>query len=810
MRVETFQFDLGSGKWSVDRLPQLDSEQTMLLGFAASEIQSRPEVFQVLRAHYPHSHLVGCSTAGELLNGTLNDRTMSVAVVQFSTTQLVSNGVVVRRPDQSLDAGRELARRFSPDGLSALLLFSEGLRVNHRDLLDGMQAELGTHVPIIGALAADGRRFERTWVWLGERIQSGLCAAVGLYGPHLMLQSGVTEAWGQRPLPTRSVTRSEQNVVYEIDGQPAISTCRTRSGTLRPLRLVVGEDEDGDLAVALGIDEIRDAIVFNKQVPQGSRVRVLPAEPEDLIAGAVSAASDVESTAAAITLAGGGVLALALSAIWRRLYLGEQARQEVASVAGRLANVPLVGLYTYGEFAAGTGTTNRIEDSELRVVVISEDPAAARIATMSSQSRIALNDYIPDSGSSPDAGYQADHTGATLSRVRPRTKDIGAVTATIYQLTDLRFIDLKGTLNESFAPADLAGEMFGRVVLDVAGIEHITSFGVRGWLEMTAAIESRVTQLYLANLSEAMVNQMLMVRGFAGSGQIVSFGAPYICTSCSNSFEFLLDCEHAAEEIRAASPPDVACPECGNRAVFDDDPTTYFEFVLGDLSKQLPADVRSALAERRLEWMSQVEESIEKRVDGERTVFRIDRKVDETIRWQRVLSGLEGTIRLDFTRCKGATPVGADRLLAALRVGLDQVKAILFDQVPLVIVERIVRSESLPKLRVRTISVPARCANCGVVRQASIDAVGIREAARANLQPESECRRCSGSIPIALPREVIAYFQEEGGQTYRPMLGSGGGGGSAAAAAPSRFVVLFAFGALVAVVALVIVVMRLL
>lgn len=807
MRVETFQYDIRSSSWSVNQLPALDSEQTLMLAFGATEIQSTPKVLQVVRSHYPRSHILGCSTAGEVLDGRLSDGTLSAAVMHFAHTNLVSSSVVVREESQSLEAGHTLARQLiRPAPIRGVIVLAEGLRVDHPALLAGMQAELGEHVMIVGALAADSQRYERSWVWCGDRIQSGLVAAVALYGDEAVLVSAVNHQWGEDDHSERVVSKSSGNVIYSLGGMPALDVCRGPGGNgLLPLR-VLGENGHSRFVSALGMDEASKAVIFNEPVPQGARVQVVRADARQLIEGAGAAAAQLESMASSMASTGAQVLALATSCAGRRVFLRDQAQHEIASVARRLPkDVPLVGLYSYGELSPENGSKTALHDSSLGLVLISETidvtrpsqqsvPLTPPFAAGSGESSAIPSGMGSDTGQSQahshggrahshsgqsygfsDTGQSRgdSYTSASLVHTRPQAVDLGSATAQVYDLGSLRFIALKGTLNESFRGDELARQMGGRVVLDLGGVELITSFGVRGWLQMMQSADPRVTALYLANCSEAVVNQMLMVRNFGGKGQIVSFGAPYICTACSTTFEYVLDCENTAEEISQGAPPDVACPECGNRAVFDEDPEVYLDFVSRDLGKSLPFDVRDALAERRLETMTQVDDSIEKRVEGDRTLFRINRIVDERIRWRRVLSGVEGKVRLDFARAKGATAVGADRFLTALRRETESVTEILLDQLPLVVVEHLITSEPVPKVRVRTISVPARCANCGVVRQASIDPAGIREARRHGLQPESECRRCSGSIPITLPDEIVAYF--EGGR--RSALGGGGGGG---------------------------------
>lgn len=763
MRTSTFQYTLQTDSWSVNALPELDSPQTMVLAFGATEIQTAPRVLELIRANYPNSHIIGCSTAGEILDGRLVDGTLSVAVVHFEGTRLSSGSIVVRDPSQSQEAGNTLGAQLVAGGQpSCVLVLAEGLRLDHGAFLTGLQQQLGP-VPIVGALAADSQRYEASWVWLGERLQSGLVGAVALYGPAVSVHSQVSEVWGEDDQTPRVITGSSNNVVFSIGGMPAIEVCSGVAG-LMPLRILDGSGT-GVFASPVGSNPADRSVVYNRIIPEGSQVQVIRAAPRYLIDEAGRIAQQTQNVVTRLGV-NGSVLAVANSAAGRRLFLGEHAQNEVTSLTRQLPeNLPLIGLYSYGSVAPGADTRIELSSGSLGVTVISEEVSVAQRSQPGGKSRV---NPLGTEATAPGAprsrgGFLNAKTTTSLVQVRPTTIEMGASRAEWYDLGSLQFVSIQGTINETFRGDELARRMSGRVVMDLGQIELITSFGVRGWLQMMSAAETQgVTAIYLAHCSEAVVNQMLMVRNFRGRGQVVSFGAPYICTACSTTFEYLLDCEHSAEEISSANPPDVACPSCGNRGVFDEDPEIYLEFVSDNIGKNLPFDVRNTLSERRLEWMTQVDEAIEKRVEGERTVFRINRLVDERVRWKRVLTGVEGKVRLDFARSPGASDLGAERFLAAVRVETDRVSEITLDQVPLSIVNHIIGAEPIPKLQVRTLSLPARCSNCGVVRQASVDPAGIREAHRHGLQPESQCRRCSGSVPIALPPEIVAYYAGAG------------------------------------------------
>ncbi len=128
----------------------------------------------------------------------------------------------------------------------------------------------------------------------------------------------------------------------------------------------------------------------------------------------------------------------------------------------------------------------------------------------------------------------------------------GATGATIQ--TQLRgnitLLSISGRLTETFKGEALGRELRGTVAIDLAGIERITSFGVREWLAMLGATRD-VRRLYLLRCSEAVVNQLSMIRKFSGNGQIISFFAPYLCGSCGEQFDRPATAPHSRRRYTA-------------------------------------------------------------------------------------------------------------------------------------------------------------------------------------------------------------------------------------------------------------------
>ena len=278
MELETFTYTAAAG-WSVDRLPALDSPGTLVLAFGASEFFDDPGVLGELDHAYPQSHLIGCSTAGEIFGAFVTDLSLSVAVVRFAHTDLATALAPVETAADSYAAGEAIARTlFRPD-LRGVLVLSDGHYVNGSRLVRGLNAVLPDSVVVTGGLAGDGDRFERTWVLKDGSPHSSLVSAGGFYGDRIRIGHGSKGGWDIFGIERR-VTRSEGHVLYELDGRPALQLYKEYLGEraaglpatalLFPLALRAdASDTKSIVRTALDIDEANDAMIFAGDIPQG-------------------------------------------------------------------------------------------------------------------------------------------------------------------------------------------------------------------------------------------------------------------------------------------------------------------------------------------------------------------------------------------------------------------------------------------------------------------------------------------------------------------------------------------------------------
>jgi hypothetical protein len=83
-------------------------------------------------------------------------------------------------------------------------------------------------VAITGGLAGDGSRFRHTWVLAGGTPAAGIVRPSAVRRPPAV-GSGCEGGWMDFG-PERRITRSAGNVLYELDGKPALDLYKTYLG----------------------------------------------------------------------------------------------------------------------------------------------------------------------------------------------------------------------------------------------------------------------------------------------------------------------------------------------------------------------------------------------------------------------------------------------------------------------------------------------------------------------------------------------------------------------------------------------------
>lgn len=311
-----------------------------------------------LQQAFSGTRLVGCTTAGEIAADGVSADGAALVAIRFDQPHFRAVSAALPTMDASAGAGAVLARQLAAPDLRSVIVFAPGVAINGSALIKGLVDGVGPQVTITGGLAGDGGAFTQTWTLLDDRLDSQQVVAIGLYGDTVRVAHGSFGGW--QPFgPVRQVTRASGNVLYELDGEPALEIYRRylgehakdlpASGLLFPFAILGDDHRDiGLIRTILGIDEVERSLVLAGDVELGGFLRLMHASTNALIDGAHAAAAAarlmVESQRPGV--------AILVSCVGRKLVMGGRVDEEVEAVAEVFGQgATITGYYSNGEIS---------------------------------------------------------------------------------------------------------------------------------------------------------------------------------------------------------------------------------------------------------------------------------------------------------------------------------------------------------------------------------------------------------------------------------------------------------------------------
>jgi hypothetical protein len=332
--------------------------------------------------------LCGCSGEGIIAGGEADESNFAMGVMVINSDQLrFSHGIATGLGEDSAQAGRAVAQTIQSQVSSdtrALFLFPDGVTVNFDRLLAGLEGGLNLDrpLPLVGGTAGDNWAFERTYQYCNNHVISD--------GVAWALLSGETQiAWavshGCVPVGVEyQVTRSQGNVIYEIDDKPVLEILKdyvtdeeiedwakivmTFSFGLKAPGYMQDYDEYIIRGMVGGKDDATGSVTIPTEMPEGTSIWLTRRDYEKLTKGVERAAEAIKAQLgeepARLVLqfdcAGRGKAILREQ---QRLQLLKMLRQEIG------LDVPWLGFYTYGEIAP-VGEHNHFHNYTVVLTVI--------------------------------------------------------------------------------------------------------------------------------------------------------------------------------------------------------------------------------------------------------------------------------------------------------------------------------------------------------------------------------------------------------------------------------------------------------
>ena len=378
MKIEQ-QWCNDKSEWSINTTTLGDAPAQLVLVFGSPDALQSGEKIDYLRTRYPQATLLGCSSAGEICGTRVFDNTLVATAIHFEKTPIKLVAAELGAAGDSYTVGERLARTLDVAGLVHVLVLSDGLKVNGSELVKGLRDSLPAGVHVTGGLAGDGARFQSTLVLTDDGAHAGHVALLGFYGEQIRIGYGSLGGWDSFG-PERVITRASNNVLYELDGQSALGLYKTylaehaaglpATGLLFPLELTIEGAQSGIVRTILAVDETTQSMTFAGDMPEGAKARLMKANFDRLIDGAVSVAENCRAEQGASE----PELAILISCVGRKLILRQRVEEEVEGARDALGqNTVLTGFYSYGEISPFTqGGRCELHNQTMTITTFSE------------------------------------------------------------------------------------------------------------------------------------------------------------------------------------------------------------------------------------------------------------------------------------------------------------------------------------------------------------------------------------------------------------------------------------------------------
>ncbi len=370
--------------WEPNAPHTLDGRADLVLVFAGISIIRETEPLALLRQYYPSADILGCSTAGEIFRTEVTDDSMVVTAIRFERSRVTGRKHVVVPDQTSYQVGERLAEALPAEDLVHVFVLSDGLCINGSELVAGLSDHLARGVTVTGGLAGDGDRFHSTFVMWNAAPEENAVVALGLYGKELNVGYASLGGWDSFG-PERLITRSKGNVLFELDGHSALDLYKKylgdhaamlpASGLLFPLSVRSSDVLVPVVRTILAVSEEEQSMTFAGDVPEGSYARLMKANFDRLIDGAIGAAR----TSAEQFRAAPPELAILISCVGRKLVLKQRIEEEVEGVREVFgASSVITGFYSYGEISPFNPSAKcELHNQTMTITTLSERPESA-------------------------------------------------------------------------------------------------------------------------------------------------------------------------------------------------------------------------------------------------------------------------------------------------------------------------------------------------------------------------------------------------------------------------------------------------
>jgi hypothetical protein len=322
----------------------------------------------------------GSTTAGEFIDGDIGDGSATIMLLDMKPDHF---RIVQRHTADKTtrEIGQEIGELgVATFGKPAFIVVSGGISTDGEMIVKGIETAVGPDVTIFGGMAGDDFTMTGTYAFTnGDYNISGLVALI-IDEDKININGLATSGW--KPVGTiRTITKSEGNVVYTIDNEPALEVVIKYMGVnknideWKEIIVNVGSEFPFQLQREDGLHIMRAPLFANKNdrslvcagsVPEGSKIRFSLPPDEEVIGHVLEECAQVREFDQPVADA-----MIMFSCKARHLSLGPMVSDEINQVKD-VWDAPMIGFFSYGEMGKSIKAKHEFHNNTCSLVLMSE------------------------------------------------------------------------------------------------------------------------------------------------------------------------------------------------------------------------------------------------------------------------------------------------------------------------------------------------------------------------------------------------------------------------------------------------------
>lgn len=384
MKAKTIHGNSHEQIWSALQRSMEDGYRPTVAIVFISVKQDRNAVCEILNRE--GIDILGSTSSGEFINGYQSEGEIAIMLLDLPAENyaLLFEDIGERSLETtSSNLAKSALRKFENP---ALILCSTSLTADGR-MLDGetvirsIEKTAGPDINMFGGMAGDDITFKGTYVFTNDQSTDYGMVALVLDEDNISLRGMAISGW--KPIGVfRTVTKSEGNLIYTIDNEPALDIYlrflgHDKSsaddwvqffdtvGVHYPFQI---EREQGasKMCNPIGYDKEKQPLICESEVPQGSRFRFSTPPDFDIVETVLEKSATIKKEANAHAEA-----LLIFSCAGRLSALGPMAQEENEGLQA-IWDAPMAGFYTYGEFGRDINGKHEFHSTTNSWVVLKE------------------------------------------------------------------------------------------------------------------------------------------------------------------------------------------------------------------------------------------------------------------------------------------------------------------------------------------------------------------------------------------------------------------------------------------------------